>query len=220
MVDVMWPAPRRLPEEGAVTIGYDRDVVLPLVIVPQDRSKPVVLRLTLDYAICQKLCVPAQGEAELALAGDRASSMEAALAAAEARVPKKIALGEGGTLAIRSVRREDGGAQPRVIALLDLEVIEDQGQIPVGTHGRGHVEGDALLVGQGQDHVGAPAILQLEQLIDVIAPGAPPWLRPYRSSASTALPAKLPADSYRSAGPAPTSPTANPAPAAASWYRS
>ena len=44
-----------------------------------------------------------------------ASSQDAALAAAEARVPKKAALGEGRPLAIRSVRREDGGARPRVV---------------------------------------------------------------------------------------------------------
>src|SRR5262249_18720410 len=39
----------------------------------------------------------------------------AALAAAEARVPKKTVLGEGSTLAIKSIRREDAAGQPRVI---------------------------------------------------------------------------------------------------------
>src|SRR5262249_18013741 len=59
--EVLWPAPKRLPEGGMVTIGYDRDVIFPLVVVPQDPAKPVVLRLKLDYAICEKLCVPADG---------------------------------------------------------------------------------------------------------------------------------------------------------------
>jgi DsbC/DsbD-like thiol-disulfide interchange protein len=113
-LDVLWPAPQRLPEAGAVTIGYDRDVVLPLAIVPQDPAKPVALRLKVEYAICEKLCVPAEGEAKLVLAGG-VSPYDSAVAAAEARVPKKMALGEGRALAIRAVRREDGGARGRVV---------------------------------------------------------------------------------------------------------
>ena len=72
------------------------------------------MRLKLDYAVCEKLCVPAEAKVELVLAGGT-SSQDAALAAAEARVPKKVALGEGAALAIRSVRREDGAAPPRIV---------------------------------------------------------------------------------------------------------
>ncbi len=113
-VDVLWPAPERIPEEGLTAIGYTGDVILPLAIVPQNPAKPVTLRLKLDYAVCEKLCVPAEGEAELQLTGG-ASSQDAALAAAEARVPKRMALGEGSPLAIKSVRRADGPGRPRVI---------------------------------------------------------------------------------------------------------
>src|SRR5499425_1025511 len=113
-VDVLWPAPQAIPEEGLTVIGYTGDVILPLAVVPQNRAKPVTLRLKLDYAVCEKLCVPAEGKAELVLAGG-ASSQDAALAAAEARVPKKLALGEGSPLAVKSARRADGATRPRVI---------------------------------------------------------------------------------------------------------
>src|SRR5436853_5929602 len=43
-VEVRYPAPRRLPEAGGISIGYDRDLILPLEVVPQDRGKPVGLR--------------------------------------------------------------------------------------------------------------------------------------------------------------------------------
>lgn len=112
--EIRWPGPRRLPEAAMIAIGYDRDVILPLAIVPQDGAKPVVLRLAIDYAVCEKLCVPAEGKAELVL-GIGPSSLEGALAAAEALVPKQRALGEGSPLAIRSVRREQGPTRPRVI---------------------------------------------------------------------------------------------------------
>ena len=43
-VEVRWPAPKRQPEGSVMTIGYDRDVILPLAIVPEDPAKPVTLR--------------------------------------------------------------------------------------------------------------------------------------------------------------------------------
>ncbi len=89
-------------------------MILPLAVVPNDPALPVTLRLKLDYAICEKLCVPAEGKAELVIAGG-SSSQDAALRAAEARVPRRLALGEGSTLAVRSIRREDGAPRGRVI---------------------------------------------------------------------------------------------------------
>jgi DsbC/DsbD-like thiol-disulfide interchange protein len=122
-VEVLWPAPRRLPEAGLETIGYDRDLILPLRVTAQDAAKPVTLSVKLDYAICEKLCVPAQTKGALALTGG-ASQQDSRLAAAEARVPRKVALGAkptpgaGSALAIQSVRRE--ADRPRV--LIDVAV--------------------------------------------------------------------------------------------------
>src|SRR5215469_5412607 len=113
-VAVAWPAPHRFSDESGTTIGYKGDVVFPLRIVPQDAAKPVQLRLTLDYAVCEKLCVPAQGRAALAL--DRAaSSHDGALADAEAAVPKRAALGDGAPFAVRALRREPGDPHPRIV---------------------------------------------------------------------------------------------------------
>src|SRR6202049_4012971 len=86
-VEVLWPAPQRIAEESLVAIGYTGDVTLPLAVLPQNAAKPVVLRLKLDYAVCEKLCVPAEGKSELVLAGGP-SSHDTALAAATARVPQ------------------------------------------------------------------------------------------------------------------------------------
>ena len=113
-VEVLWPAPQRIPEQGLVAIGYTGDVILPLAVVPQNSGEPVKLRLKLDYAVCEMLCVPAEGNAELTLSGGP-SSHDAALAAAEARLPHKSALGEGAALAIKSVRREEAGGRARIL---------------------------------------------------------------------------------------------------------
>jgi DsbC/DsbD-like thiol-disulfide interchange protein len=114
-VRVLWPAPQRLPEPGSTSIGYVHDVILPLRVVPRDASKQVALRLKLGYAVCNKLCVPANAVVNLALGATVSPGENAALAAAESRVPNKVALGEGQGLSIRGVRRDSGAAKPRVL---------------------------------------------------------------------------------------------------------
>jgi DsbC/DsbD-like thiol-disulfide interchange protein len=111
-----WPSPRRFADDGGQTIGYEGDVMFPLRIVANDPAQPVVLRLKIDYAVCEKLCVPAEGNAELPLAATVvASATEPALAAAEARVPTPAAIGDRAGLAIRSLHKEVGGRFARVI---------------------------------------------------------------------------------------------------------
>jgi DsbC/DsbD-like thiol-disulfide interchange protein len=112
-VTVRWPAPHRFTDEGGASIGYKGGVLLPLEVVPANPKQPVTLRVSLEYAICEKLCVPATGSAALALGA--AASFDAALAAAEAQVPKPAALGDGAPLAIRSIKREAGTPNARVV---------------------------------------------------------------------------------------------------------
>ncbi len=112
-VAVLWPAPHGFSDGAGGSIGYTDEVILPLRIVPWEAGKPVVLRLDLAYAVCQKLCMPVDAKSELLLDGGP-SVNEAALAASEARVPKAVAIGEAGPLSIRTVAREPG-AMERVL---------------------------------------------------------------------------------------------------------
>lgn len=113
-ITVLWPAPQRFSEEGTKLIVYKGNVVLPLRIVPENQDEPVIVRLKLDYGVCEKLCILAEATSELALSG-AGTSHELALAAAEARVPRQVAVGEGGTLSIRSVRLEAGSTRSRIV---------------------------------------------------------------------------------------------------------
>ncbi len=117
---VLWPAPQRIEDGGGSSIGYLGNVTFPLVVEAADKSKPVLLRLKLQYAICEKLCVPAEANVALTLAKtlsktsvsktavNAQGASDDTLTMAQARVPRKVALGKGSTLAIRSVRREPG----------------------------------------------------------------------------------------------------------------
>jgi DsbC/DsbD-like thiol-disulfide interchange protein len=86
-VKVLYPTPHLFSDETGQSLGYKDRVIFPLEISPQQPGKPVRLRLKIEYAVCEKLCVPAEGSAELTLApGDTTQDSE--LKAAEARVPK------------------------------------------------------------------------------------------------------------------------------------
>lgn len=113
-VTVLWPAPQRLVDSEGVTIGYKTGVIFPLHVEASDPTRPVALRLTLNYGICEKLCIPVDARAALDLTGAD-SPYEAALAAAEARVPKAAAMGEAGDVAIASVRHDTTSSPPRVL---------------------------------------------------------------------------------------------------------
>lgn len=106
---VLYPAPHLFTDETGQSLGYKDRIIFPLVISPQQPGKPVRLRLKANYAVCEKLCVPAEGRAELTLTpGD--SSQDSALAAAEARVPKQVTAAQLGL----TVRRTNDGAKPLV----------------------------------------------------------------------------------------------------------
>ncbi len=85
---VLYPAPKLHKDAGGETIGYDANVIVPLEVTPKDASKPVKLKLSLDYAVCENMCVPAKGVAELTLKPGNAAA-NTALADARAHVPKR-----------------------------------------------------------------------------------------------------------------------------------
>jgi DsbC/DsbD-like thiol-disulfide interchange protein len=113
-VTVLWPAPERFPDgAGGNSIGYLDHVILPLRVAPKDPAKKPAVHLKLAYAICGTLCVPAEANLELMLSGKGAE--ETALEKEELRVPRRVALGEGKDIVIRSVHREDDGTHQRVV---------------------------------------------------------------------------------------------------------
>jgi DsbC/DsbD-like thiol-disulfide interchange protein len=116
-VEVAWPAPERLPEQGGTSIGYRDGVVFPLRVYARDPREPVKLALKLDFAVCEKICIPA--DAKLAVTVPVAGESMSALDTAKARVPRSARVGDGGRLAVLSVKVERGSG-PR--AVIDVTV--------------------------------------------------------------------------------------------------
>ena len=100
-VKVLYPAPHAYTDEVGTTIGYKGNVILPLRVFPRQKDKPVTLRAKVDYAVCDRLCVPVEAMLELTLSPTGGAD-NPALAAAEARVPKPVSAAEAGLTAKRA----------------------------------------------------------------------------------------------------------------------
>jgi DsbC/DsbD-like thiol-disulfide interchange protein len=105
-VTVLWPAPVKFDDgAGGHSMGYHNQIVLPLRIVAKNADKPVTLRADINYAVCNKLCIPVDANAELAFTSV-ASTEDSALFAALDTVPKPANVGDPNPLTIRDVKRD------------------------------------------------------------------------------------------------------------------
>jgi DsbC/DsbD-like thiol-disulfide interchange protein len=172
-VATQWPAPMRFDDgAGGYSIGYRDHVIWPLRVMPAIGSMPTSLRVKLHYAVCGKLCVPAEADLALLLTGKKGAE-ETALAAAEARVPRRTALHAGSScdelLAVCSVHREIKDGQQRVV----VEVSAPQGT-PVQLFAEGPTPDWALpLPEPEQSPAGSPTSLRrFTFALDGLPPGA------------------------------------------------
>lgn len=61
--EIQWPYPKRLRTEivdGYVdeSYVYENKVILPLIVVPENKSQDVDLKLKINYAMCSDVCIP------------------------------------------------------------------------------------------------------------------------------------------------------------------
>jgi DsbC/DsbD-like thiol-disulfide interchange protein len=104
-VTILWPAPTAFADgAGGTSFGYQKQVVLPLRIVAKNADKPVTLRASVSYAVCEKLCIPVEAAPELSFVSV-ASTQDGALAAALDTVPVPANVGDPNPLTIRDVKR-------------------------------------------------------------------------------------------------------------------
>ncbi|MBY6049572.1 protein-disulfide reductase DsbD domain-containing protein [Vannielia litorea] len=82
-VTLHWPSPRVFDEGGVRTIGYKRELVLPIEITPARPGAPVELAAKVELGVCEHICVPASlaFSATLSGAGRPDPAIEAALSA-------------------------------------------------------------------------------------------------------------------------------------------
>ena len=89
------------------------EVVIPVSVQPVDPSRPVMVMLKLDYAVCEKICIPAKGEASLWLEPGVTTVTSQRLESYEARVPVPVKPGpHNAKLAILEAKLDDTVVDP------------------------------------------------------------------------------------------------------------
>jgi len=115
-VTILWPVPSKFPDgAGGISFGYKKQVLLPLRIIAKSSDKPVMLRAAISYAVCDKICVPVEANAELGFMSV-ASTEDNAIAAALDTVPKPARIGDVTPVAIKDVRRDGKAVLVDVVA--------------------------------------------------------------------------------------------------------
>jgi DsbC/DsbD-like thiol-disulfide interchange protein len=164
-VTVLWPAPTKFDDgAGGQSLGYKQQVVLPLRIVAKAADKPVTLRAEINYAVCDKLCIPVEARSELTFASV-ASTEDGNLSAALDSVPKPANIGDPNPFTIRDVKR-DG----KVNVLVD--VIAPEGK-KVDLFVEGPTPDWALPIPKLVER-SPPGVKRFEFELDGLPPGAKP----------------------------------------------
>lgn len=89
-VATLYPQPARIDEDGAQAFGYQNEVVFPIRVTPADPARPVDLDLRLDYAVCDKICIPVHASLSENLAPQPPAPDTTLLDAALRNVPKTL----------------------------------------------------------------------------------------------------------------------------------
>ncbi|HET7851697.1 MAG TPA: protein-disulfide reductase DsbD domain-containing protein [Methyloceanibacter sp.] len=76
---VLYPAPHRFTDASGTAIGYEDEVVFPMIVTPERAGEPVQLKVNVDYGICKTLCIPNQADLSIELPAPAAGEGDDAL---------------------------------------------------------------------------------------------------------------------------------------------
>jgi DsbC/DsbD-like thiol-disulfide interchange protein len=114
-VKVAYPAPSRMREPAAQTVGYKGSVLFPVEVVPKNAAKPVDLKLALELGICREICIPAEATISLTLQPSLLKGEPAPeIAAALEQVPRPSASRRAGDPELMRATASLEGPAPRL----------------------------------------------------------------------------------------------------------
>ncbi|WP_298422552.1 protein-disulfide reductase DsbD domain-containing protein [Rhodoblastus sp.] len=113
--EAVYPQPKRIDEDGSVAFGYRHEVSFPIRVTPADAGKPVALDLKLDYAVCEKICIPVHAQLAETLPPQPSTPDSDLLEAALKLVPKALDADAAARFATaEAVKPADGKPQWRI----------------------------------------------------------------------------------------------------------
>ncbi len=163
---VRYPVPKRFKEAGGQVVGYEDQVSFPIELKAIDPKKPIKLRLKFEFAVCEKICIPADAQFSLDV-----SPNEKPLAVIDRiSIPVPDVLGKVKPLSVYSVKLERA-PKPRIL----VEIYTPDEKMPYDLFAEGPTDDWALPLPE--------QIAREGNLIRFVIPvdGAPPGAAPIPS---------------------------------------
>lgn len=91
-IEVLYPAPASIPDQGGMAIGYKGTVIFPVRVSLDDNTKPTSVTLEFAFGVCKDICIPVESKLTLTLPGGQPWPQSSNLAQFVSRVPKTISL--------------------------------------------------------------------------------------------------------------------------------
>lgn len=92
--EVLYPAPARFSDGYGEILGYSADVVFPLRVRAIRPDAPVTLAITLDFGVCERVCIPMQTRLNATLGQLSPPAQDVSrIARTLARVPRAVPAG-------------------------------------------------------------------------------------------------------------------------------
>jgi DsbC/DsbD-like thiol-disulfide interchange protein len=114
-LEIHYPAPIRLQEPAAETVGYKGTVIFLFAIKPKDAGRPVELKLDIELGVCRDICIPVSTSLALPVPRDATTGHAVpALAAAFDRVPRATAHRRSTDPLLATVTSELDGSSPQL----------------------------------------------------------------------------------------------------------
>jgi DsbC/DsbD-like thiol-disulfide interchange protein len=112
-IEVGYPLPSRFQDAGGESIGYHDQVLFSLFVRSEKPDEMVHLQLSMFFAVCKEVCIPAKAKAELLL---NSSATSPVLSDWQKRVPRIIVVGE--TPSVTAARIEIMKDKPMLVLSL------------------------------------------------------------------------------------------------------
>lgn len=126
---VVFPAPKRLTDETGDSIGYKDGIVLPVIVTPEDTSKPVELALDFAFGVCRDICIPAEASLSLGVPQGVAAELPEEIEKALEHAPRAVSQKRPGDPELAAHEIVLTGKTPRIVLDVDFGAKAEEGDV-------------------------------------------------------------------------------------------
>ena len=57
-LEILWPKPEKFKILGMESVGYSKEVILPIKLILENNNEELIVNFDVDYLTCKKICIP------------------------------------------------------------------------------------------------------------------------------------------------------------------